>query len=73
MMEQKTRFKKLELELKVLLIGKVHEIKYLTRREADKLFDSYSKNYVVRGPLQDSQGTKYSLYFELNPYKVGGK
>ena len=72
-MEQKIdRFEKLKVALKSLSFGKVLEIKCLTKGEVDKLFSSYSRDYIVRGPLQDSQETKYSLYFELNPYKKGG-
>jgi len=72
-MEQKTFIDKLNSELERLSFGKVLEVKKLTKSEADNLFNSYSKNYVVRGPLQDSQETRYSLFFELNHHKIGVK
>jgi len=65
------KFRNLESELKNLSFNKVLEIKDLTKQEAENLFNLYNriKNYIVRGPIQDSSMTKYSLYFELNPYK----
>lgn len=69
------KFKKLESELKNLTFNKVLEIKDLTRQEADKLLNLYTKvkDYIVRGPIQDSSKTNYSLYFELNPYNKNRK
>lgn len=69
------KFKNLEKKLRDLTFNKVLEIKDLTKQEAEKLFNLYNKikEYIVRGPIQDSFRTKYSLYFELNPYKKNQK
>lgn len=67
-------FKKLEFELNKLSFGKVIEIKDLTKKEADNLFELYRKKYIVRGPCKElNGGHNYILSFELNPYKVGVK
>ncbi len=59
-------------ELKNLAVGRVLEVKNLTKPQADELFSKYKDNYLVRGPYLE-MNSGYILSFELNPYKIRGK